>query len=139
MWPVWMKVEGRQVDRRKRRDFSAKFKTMVALEALKERKTLAELASEHDVTASQISTWKKQALDSLPEVFGASPASLEREHEKLTSRLYENIGRREMELDWLQKTPEGPIMVRRAMVKPEHPLLTIVRQYELLGLSRATF
>jgi len=93
--------------RRKRRDFSAKFKTMVALEALKERKTLAELASEHDVTASQISTWKKQVLDSLPEVFGSSAASLEREHEKLTSQLYEKIGRLEMELDWLQKKHQG--------------------------------
>ena len=89
--------------RRKRRTFTTKFKTKVALEALQERKTLAELASEYDLTPAQISAWKKQALESLPEVFGSSITALEREHDELTAQLYEKIGRLEMELDWLQK------------------------------------
>lgn len=89
--------------RRKRRSFTAAFKTRVALEALQERKTLAELAEEHELTSAQISAWKKQAIDSLPEVFGNNAAALTREHEELVARLFEKIGRLEVELDWLQK------------------------------------
>ena len=95
------------MSRRKRRQFTAKFKTQVALEALKERKTLAQLASEYDVTAAQISAWKKQLLDSLPDVFGSDTASLQHEHQQLTDQLYRKIGQLEMELDWLQKKVEG--------------------------------
>ena len=88
--------------RRKKRTFSTSFKTRVALEALKERKTLAELAQEHDLMPSQISAWKKQAIEALPAVFEQHRAQ-DGEHEALTAQLYEKIGRLEMELDWLQK------------------------------------
>ena len=52
-----------------RRTFSAEFKAKVALEALVGDKTLAELASKHDVHPNMIAQWKRQAKDSLPEVF----------------------------------------------------------------------
>jgi transposase-like protein len=55
---------------RRRRRFSAEFKAKVALQAIKGEKTVAELASEHEVHRNQISQWKKQLLDALPEVFG---------------------------------------------------------------------
>jgi len=55
---------------RKPRRFSRAFKTRVALEALKEQKTLAELATQFDLHPNQISKWKRQARQSLPEVFG---------------------------------------------------------------------
>lgn len=91
------------MSRRKRRTFTAKFKTRVALEAIKERKTLSALASEYDITPAQITSWKKQLLESLPEVFGSDAASLQKQHEQLTDQLYRKIGELEMELDWLQK------------------------------------
>ena len=76
------------MSRRKRRTFTAKFKTRVALEAIKERKTLSALASEYDITPAQITSWKKQLLESLPEVFGSDAASLQKQHEQLTDQLY---------------------------------------------------
>ncbi len=82
--------------------FSTKFKTQVALEALKETSTQAQLTSKYDVTPAQISAWKKQALESLPEVFGSFVVALEQEHNKLTDELYQKIGR--LDLHWLQKT-----------------------------------
>jgi len=88
--------------RRKKRTFSTSFKTRIALEALQERKTLTELAQEHELVPSQISAWKKQAIEALPAVFEQNHAKAD-EQEALTAQLYEKIGRLEMELDWLQK------------------------------------
>ena len=52
-----------------RRSFSAEFKAKVALEALVGDKTLAELAAKHNVHPNMITQWKRQAKESLPEVF----------------------------------------------------------------------
>jgi transposase len=43
-----------------RRKFSASFKAKVAIEAIKERETIYELASKYEVQASQINTWKRE-------------------------------------------------------------------------------
>jgi transposase len=54
---------------RQRRQFSAEFKARVAREALKEQKTLAELAVEYEVHPNQIAQWKKQLLDGAEGLF----------------------------------------------------------------------
>ena len=54
---------------RKRRSFGASFKAKVALAAVRGEKTTAELASEYKVHANQISSWKKQLLDGVPDLF----------------------------------------------------------------------
>ena len=53
----------------KRRNHSAQFKAKVALTAVKGDKTITELASEYEVHPNQITQWKKQLLQSLPEFF----------------------------------------------------------------------
>ena len=88
---------------RQRRRFSAAFKARVAREALKERKTLAELAAEYDVHPNQISQWKRQLLDALPEVFSKRRESDRKAEEALKDRLYRQVGQLQMELDWLKK------------------------------------
>jgi transposase len=87
----------------KRNRYSKEFKARVALEAIKGQKTAAELASEYEVHVSQINTWKKQALEALPEVFGRGEAREEAQGEAERDRLYQQIGKLQVEVDWLKK------------------------------------
>jgi putative transposase len=88
---------------KKRRRFSAQFKAKVALAAIREDKTAAELAGQYEVHVTQIGQWKKQLLDVLPEVFGQRRQMDAAKQEELTNRLYQQIGQLKVELDWLKK------------------------------------
>ena len=54
---------------RKRKIHTPEFKAKVSLAAIKGMKTSGELASQYQIHPVQISTWKKQAIESLPETF----------------------------------------------------------------------
>lgn len=88
---------------RKRRRFTAEFKAKVAFEAIRERKTIAQLASEFQVHPNQIGEWKKQLLRAGAALFSSRRDRVEEDHEALASRLYEEIGKLKVELDWLKK------------------------------------
>lgn len=87
---------------RKRRVHSGKFKARVALDALKEKDTLAVLGSRHGVHPTVISQWKKAAREGLPDLLGDRRSSGEAADAKLLSRLYEEIGRLKMEVEYLK-------------------------------------
>jgi transposase-like protein len=88
---------------RKRKTHSPEFKAKVAVDAIKGLKTASELASQHQVHPTQISSWKKQALEIVPEAFQRGRQKNTPSEEALTAPLYEEIGRLKMELDWLKK------------------------------------
>ena len=52
-----------------RRRFTPDFKAKVALEALRGDRTIQEIAARHKVHPNQVSTWKRQAMDGLGDVF----------------------------------------------------------------------
>jgi transposase len=87
----------------KRKRYTEQFKAKVALEAVKGQRTANELASEFGVHVSQINTWKKQLLETLPEVFGGKRERREAQHEDERDRLYRQIGKLQVELEWLKK------------------------------------
>ncbi len=82
---------------------SAQFKFQVALEALKEQKTLSQLASEYAVHPTQITQWKKQVLEGGSSLFGQQRAREQHEQAAREAELFEQIGRLKMELEWLKK------------------------------------
>jgi len=92
-----------------RRKHTAEFKARVALEALKERRTVNEIAADVEVHPVQVSQWKKTAAEGLAQVF-ANPASasrVEAAREALIARLYQEVGHLKVELDWLVKKNGG--------------------------------
>ncbi len=88
-----------------RKQYSAQFKARVALEALKEQSTLAELASRFEVHPTLIGQWKKQLREQLPRIFADRRQQEQRERadEELQAQLYQQIGQLKVELDWLKK------------------------------------
>lgn len=82
---------------------SAAFKAKVALEAVKQQKTIAELAKQYQLHPVQISQWKKQLLDGLEGLFENGTTGRRPDPEKLQTELYEQIGRLQMELAWVEK------------------------------------
>lgn len=92
--------------RKERRVLSGAFKAKVALEALQEKKTVAELAAEYELHANQISAWKKQMLENSSKIFEQPVAEKEDPEEKLKEELYKQIGQLRVENEWLKKKSE---------------------------------
>lgn len=91
------------MSRRDRRKFTATFKSEVVIEALRERKTISELAQQHDLHPNQITTWKKEFLAGASTVF-ETPEDTEREAlQEERDRLFQQIGRLQVENDFLKK------------------------------------
>lgn len=87
----------------KRRKFSAEFKARVALEALVGDKTLAELAAKHDVHPNMITQWKRQARESLPDLFSKRASRSEAARDTEIKELHAKIGQLTVERDFLAK------------------------------------
>ena len=75
----------------------------MALEAIKNQRTIAEIASEYGVHPSQVNKWKRQVLDGISTIFSGNNGNDKRDSEKLQAELYQQIGQLKVELDWLKK------------------------------------
>ena len=88
-----------------RRNHDAAFKARVALEAIREEKTVARIAAEHGVHPNQIRQWRQKLLEEVSQLFSDRRRSAEKDSEELQSELYRQIGQLKVELDWLKKNP----------------------------------
>ncbi len=88
---------------KKRRQHSAQFKAQVGLDALKGIEPVHAIAARHQVHPVQVSQWKKEAAERLPEVFAGKPDADAVAAQAREKELYEEIGRLKMELEWLKK------------------------------------
>jgi len=89
----------------KRRHFGKEFKARVALEAIKGIKTINQIANEFEVHANQVSLWKKQALENLPNAMADGRTKEARDAKPIDEdMLHSKIGQQAVEIDFLKKT-----------------------------------
>jgi transposase len=104
--PASSRTSINETTHRSRRNFDDRFKAMVVLEALREDRTMNELASKYDVHPNQISLWKNEFVKNADSVFSA-PRQLTKEIEQLNAEienLHRVIGEKDMDIDFLKKT-----------------------------------
>ena len=75
----------------------------MALEALKELKTLNELAREYEVNPTQLRQWKRQLQEDAPHLFAQGPSPDQQADEALNAQLYQQIGQLKVELTGAKK------------------------------------
>ena len=88
---------------RTRRRFSAEFKAKVALEAIKDHETVAELATQHGLHPTQIAAWKREAVEKLARVFDEKSSAREQNRDAEMTKLHAKIGQLVVERDFLSK------------------------------------
>jgi transposase len=88
-----------------RNQYSAAFKVQIVLEALKEIKTVAQIASDHQLHPNLVTKWKQEAVAELPVVFERknTQAHVQEAQEQKVAQLYEQIGRLTTQVNWLKK------------------------------------
>ena len=82
--------------------YPKEFKARVALEALKEAKTIAELSSEYEVNSNMISKWKKHLHENIADIF-IRKNEQEPDAQQQIENLYKEIGRIQVENAWFKK------------------------------------
>jgi len=89
----------------KRKNHTPSFKAKVALEAIKNGKTLPELSQIFEVHPNLIGKWKKEALKNLEGIFAGNIKSVENADKTEKDELYKKIGKLEMQVEFLKNLP----------------------------------
>ena len=75
-----------------RKHYDSRFKAQIALEALKNQKTIAQIASEHGVNPNLVTQWKQRLLAEIPDIFSNKQQKSKQDSEALQDELYRQIG-----------------------------------------------
>jgi putative transposase len=121
-----------------RRQQSGECKARVALAAIRGEKTVNELASEYGVHPVQISQGKRAVQEEVPRILSSRRGRRAQEEAALKATVYQQIGPRKVEVDWLKKKLDLPGDTRRQMIEVDHPQRSVRRQWALLGLPRSS-
>lgn len=87
---------------KKRKVYPKELRARVALEAIKETKTIAEISSEYEVHSNMVSKWKKHLQDNIADIF-IRKNEKDPDAQQQIDNLYKEIGRIQVENGWLKK------------------------------------
>lgn len=89
-----------------RKSYTAAERARIVLDAIKGQMTQNEITSKYGVHGTQISSWKKQVLDAMPDLLSDRRRQASHDQTALIDELYKQIGQLKVELDWLKKKSE---------------------------------
>ena len=95
--------KGQAMSERKRKSFTSQHKARVALDAIRGAKTVNEIAQEYTVHPTQVGEWKRDLVAQAASIFETKRGPKHEDPSASPERLYSEIGRLKMELDWLKK------------------------------------
>lgn len=129
---------------RKKANYTTAFKTKLVLEVLQNKKTLNEIASEHNVTPANLQNWKKIFLSNAEIAMEPSKAVKEYKEElgqvnQENEMLTKIVGKMTVEKEWLEKKLKSlDLFKKKEMIEPKLKTVSIKKQCELLGLNRSS-
>ncbi len=106
---------------RKRRNFSAKFKSDLVIELLKGEKDLNTLATENNIQPNLLRNWKREFLNNASAMFDDKREEKLVEERKEKAEYAKKVGQLTMQVDWLKKKSEeicGPDYESKFSPKP---------------------
>ena len=89
-----------------RKKYNAQEKAKIALEALKGDLTISQITAKYGAHSTQISGWKKQAIEGITQSFSGGRERQKQDQSDLVDELYKQIGQLKVELDWMKKKSE---------------------------------
>jgi len=122
----------------KRKKYTPSFKAKVALEAIREQKTSAELATRYQVHPVQIRIWKAIATRGLADIFSNRSKESDLQKDKQIHDLCRQVDQLQRELNWLRGNLELSHKERVSLIDRESMEIAVCRQAELLGVSRSS-
>ena len=129
---------------RKRTTYSTELKTKLVLELLKEEKTITEIASENKITPNNLKNWKKLFLENAELAMEPSKAVKEYKDEIVVLKtkndeFAKTVGQLTVENNWMRGKLKGlDLSNKKKMIESELKILSVVKQSELLSLSRSS-
>lgn len=129
---------------RKKKRYSAEYKSKIVLELLSSGQTVAQIASKYEITAKSLGDWKKQFLENASLAFDVSGATraYKDEIEELKDQndeLAKTLGKTTIERDWaVKKLQSLDLSNKKDLVDSKLTKLSMARQCEILGVSRST-
>ncbi len=129
---------------RKRTTYSTELKTKLVLELLKEEKTITEIASENKITPNNLKNWKKLFLENAELAMEPSKAVKEYKDEIVilktkNDEFAKTVGQLTVENNWMRGKLKGlDLSNKKKMIESELKILSVVKQSELLSLSRSS-
>ena len=129
---------------KKRRVYSAAFKSRLVLEVLQNDKPLSEIASANNITPKNLQNWKKTFLSNVEIAMEPSKAVKEykvelSEAQEQNEMLTKIVGKMRVEKEWLEKKLKGlGLSDRKSMIEPKLKTLSLSQQCALLGVSRSS-
>ncbi|WP_229217358.1 IS3 family transposase [Massilia forsythiae] len=123
---------------KKRRVHSAEFKGKLGLEAVRGVKTINEIAQEHDVHPQLVTQWKKEILENAGALFDVKRGPKPVDESSPEDKLYSEIGKLKMQVDWLKKKLGGMSPAERARWIAREDAMPLTMQCELAGVPRST-